>query len=95
MVQFSSRIDTSSADFLANREAMLSKTAVLIETIERVTQGGSEKARGPDTAQEVSCCLASESKNCSTLGLAFWNCLSLPVGNFMMMTYPAGASSPV
>ena len=51
MVQFSSRIDTSSADFLANREAMLSKTAVLTEAIERVTQGGSEKARARHSAR--------------------------------------------
>ena len=45
MVEFSSRIDTTSSDFAANREVMLAKTAALTEAIEQVTQGGSEKAR--------------------------------------------------
>ena len=45
MVQFSSRIDTTSSDFAGNREVMLAKTAALTEAIEQVTQGGSEKAR--------------------------------------------------
>ncbi|MAK33658.1 MAG: methylcrotonoyl-CoA carboxylase [Acidiferrobacter sp.] len=51
MTQFSSRIDTTSPDFLANREVMLAKTAALTEAIERVTQGGSEKARARHSAR--------------------------------------------
>ncbi|HJL57188.1 MAG TPA: carboxyl transferase domain-containing protein, partial [Arenicellales bacterium] len=45
MSAFVSRIDTTSADFAANRKAMLQKTTALGNVIERVAQGGSAKAR--------------------------------------------------
>jgi 3-methylcrotonyl-CoA carboxylase beta subunit len=45
MGDFTSRIDTASPDFAANRDVMLAKTAALADVIAKVAQGGSEKAR--------------------------------------------------
>ncbi|MGE4636201.1 MAG: carboxyl transferase domain-containing protein [Arenicellales bacterium] len=51
MSAFASRIDTTSADFAANRKVMLQKTATLCKVIDQVAQGGSEKARQRHTAR--------------------------------------------
>ena len=51
MSEYTSRVDTASPDFAANRDVMLAKTAALAEVIEKVTQGGSEKARERHSAR--------------------------------------------
>jgi len=51
MGDFTSRIDTASPDFAANRDVMLAKTAALADVIAKVAQGGSEKARQRHTAR--------------------------------------------
>ena len=51
MSEFTSRVDTASSDFAANRDVMLAKTTALAEVIEKVTQGGSEKARERHSAR--------------------------------------------
>ncbi len=44
MKPFTSRIDTGSADFAANRQVLLKKTAAVWEAIDKIAKGGSEKA---------------------------------------------------
>ena len=51
MGDFTSRIDTASPDFAANRDVMLAKTTALADVIAKVAQGGSEKARQRHTAR--------------------------------------------
>ena len=51
MSEYTSRVDTASPDFATNRDVMLAKTAALAEVIEKVTQGGSEKARERHSAR--------------------------------------------
>ena len=51
MSAFASRIDTTSADFAANRKVMLQKTAALCKAIDQIAQGGSKKARQRHTAR--------------------------------------------
>ena len=51
MSAFASRLDPTSSDFLGNRAVMLEKTRALVEAIDTVTSGGSEKARQRHTAR--------------------------------------------